>query len=182
MTEQELLSQPRLKHMPSVLKYINTRNKSAKQNRIYTISGGSMSNETGEKKLQDAFERLKKGETNVVPVGSKINVSNVEQEAGMGDGSAYYYPELIDAIKEAKKHVPPNGRCSPVNKQSSLNKKNRDLAKRNEELISQNKQILTAQAELFHQMLKQHGATHVLSTYKSTSTELKVNRESNNDK
>lgn len=33
----ELLSQPRLKHMPSVLKYINTRNKSAKQNAFSNI-------------------------------------------------------------------------------------------------------------------------------------------------
>lgn len=124
-----------------------------------------MSNETGEKKLQDAFERLKKGETNIVPAGSKINVSNVEQEAGMGDGSAYYYPELIDAIKEAKKQTPQHGRRSQSGESTSLNKKNKELSEKNEALVLQNKQTLTAQAELSHQLFKTFGGGGISKTY-----------------
>lgn len=137
-----------------------------------------MSNVTGEKKLQDAFERLKKGETHILPAGSKINVSNVEQEAAMGDGSAYYYPELVKTIKEAKKQAPQHGRRSNPCVSSSLNKKNKELSEKNEELVLQSKKTLTAQAELAHQLfLSYENRNPLIEANKSTVSSLKKRKK-----
>lgn len=48
------------------------------------------------------FERLKSGAPVLVPATSKINPKTVQAEAGMGDGSLYYYPELLAEIKTEK--------------------------------------------------------------------------------
>lgn len=91
----------------------------------------------------------------------------------MGDGSAYYYPELVKAIKEAKKQAPQHGRRSNPGASSSLNKKNKELSEKNEALVLQSKQALTAQAELSHQLFKECGGNAVVVAYKHSVCNLK---------
>ncbi|WP_444996701.1 hypothetical protein [Aliikangiella sp. IMCC44359] len=62
--------------------------------------------------LETALERLKSGNTIRVPASRKLSVRAVEDEAGLGDGSAYYYPDIISLIKKqiqkSKKRSNPN--------------------------------------------------------------------------
>jgi hypothetical protein len=132
------------------------------------MSGGIMSNDSGLNKLKTAFERIKGGNTTVIPAGAKLTIRNVEAEAGMGDGSAYYYPELIDSIKAAKKDFKTHGRHSYSALSTSITAKNKDLAKRNEALVAQNTLILVAQAELSHNLFKNIGGEAISNGYNTT--------------
>jgi len=49
--------------------------------------------------LENAINRIQKGETIRVPPTRKLSVRAVEDEANLGDGSAYYYKDVIEKIK-----------------------------------------------------------------------------------
>ncbi|KAA3645224.1 MAG: hypothetical protein DWP95_04170 [Proteobacteria bacterium] len=50
-------------------------------------------------KLESALDRICKGNTKNIPEYRKLSVRAVEQEALLGDGTAYYYPDFIKRIK-----------------------------------------------------------------------------------
>ncbi|MFC4700803.1 hypothetical protein ACFO4O_11585 [Glaciecola siphonariae] len=61
--------------------------------------------------LQEALQRLISGQPQRVSKTRRISVRAVEEEAGMGDGSAYYYSGFIKKIKNIQvktKSVKPN--------------------------------------------------------------------------
>lgn len=60
-----------------------------------------MKQATTQELLDVALSRIVSGNTLVVPSSARINVSNVEKESGLGNGSAYHYPEMIEKIKSA---------------------------------------------------------------------------------
>jgi hypothetical protein len=60
-----------------------------------------MKQATTQELLEAALSRVVSGNTLVVPANARINVSNVEKESGLGNGSAYHYPEMIEKIKSA---------------------------------------------------------------------------------
>ncbi|WP_025553766.1 hypothetical protein [Vibrio parahaemolyticus] len=51
--------------------------------------------------LEQALERILSGKTHRVDPARKISVKAVEEEAGLGDGSAYYYKDIVQKIKES---------------------------------------------------------------------------------
>ncbi|KAF7788828.1 hypothetical protein PRUB_a1906 [Pseudoalteromonas rubra] len=51
-------------------------------------------------KIEEALERILQGHPKIVPSSQKLSVKAVEEEAGLGSGSVYYYPELVSRIKE----------------------------------------------------------------------------------
>jgi septal ring factor EnvC (AmiA/AmiB activator) len=53
--------------------------------------------------LNAALSRILSGNPNRCTPDRKLSVSAVEYEAGLGNGSAYYYPEFIQKIKILKK-------------------------------------------------------------------------------
>jgi hypothetical protein len=55
--------------------------------------------------LENAISRIQSGETKRIPSTRKLSVRAVEDEAGLGDGSAYYYKDVIDKIKQAKNNT-----------------------------------------------------------------------------
>lgn len=58
-------------------------------------------------KLEEALERILKKQTRVIPSTQKLSVKAVEEEAGLGDGSAYYYKDIVNKIKDcAAKNSP----------------------------------------------------------------------------
>jgi hypothetical protein len=134
-----------------------------------------MSNDSGLNKLKAAFERIKNGNTTAIPIGEKLTIRNVETEAGMGDGSAYYYPEFIDAIKEAKRDLKTHGRRSSSVQSTSISAKNKELTKRNEELVAQNKKILVAQSELVYNLFKScDDPKFIIDAYEHTNNVLPI--------
>ncbi|MCZ4373879.1 hypothetical protein O4H50_18950 [Vibrio diazotrophicus] len=51
--------------------------------------------------LEQALERILSGKTHRVDPTRKISVKAVEEEAGLGDGSAYYYKDIVQKIKDS---------------------------------------------------------------------------------
>lgn len=55
------------------------------------------------KRLEEALGRIIQGIPERIPLNSTLSVSAVEDEAQMGHGSAYYYPELVQEVKKIQK-------------------------------------------------------------------------------
>ncbi len=60
--------------------------------------------------LENALKRILSGKTERIAPNRKISVKAVEEEAGLGDGSAYYYKEIVSTIKEAAINNSPKAR------------------------------------------------------------------------
>ncbi|NAX43558.1 MULTISPECIES: hypothetical protein [Vibrio] len=51
--------------------------------------------------LEQALKRILSGKTHRIDPARKISVKAVEEEAGLGDGSAYYYKDIVQKIKDS---------------------------------------------------------------------------------
>jgi hypothetical protein len=53
------------------------------------------------KELEQAFNRILTQKTIRISPERKLSVKAVEDEAGLGDGTAYYYKDVVQSIKDA---------------------------------------------------------------------------------
>lgn len=56
-------------------------------------------------KLEAALERIKQGKPKRIPTHRKLSVRAVEEEANLGNGSGYYYPEFVEKVKKTKADI-----------------------------------------------------------------------------
>lgn len=56
-------------------------------------------------KLEAALERIKQGKPKRIPTHRKLSVRAVEEEANLGNGSGYYYPEFVEKVKQTKAEI-----------------------------------------------------------------------------
>ncbi|WP_305813180.1 hypothetical protein [Photobacterium leiognathi] len=56
-------------------------------------------------KLEATLERIKQGKPKRIPTHRKLSVRAVEEEANLGNGSGYYYPEFIEKVKKTKADI-----------------------------------------------------------------------------
>ncbi|MGO2405304.1 MAG: hypothetical protein ACTH6D_09440 [Vibrio litoralis] len=55
--------------------------------------------------LEAALERIKLGKPKRIPTHRKLSVRAVEEEANLGNGSGYYYPEIVEKVKQVKAEI-----------------------------------------------------------------------------
>jgi hypothetical protein len=55
--------------------------------------------------LEAALDRISQGKPKRIPATRKLSVRAVEEEAGLGNGSGYYYPEFVQKIKQVKADI-----------------------------------------------------------------------------
>ncbi|PHI35056.1 hypothetical protein CBQ28_21440 [Pseudoalteromonas sp. GCY] len=55
--------------------------------------------------LEAALERIKQGKPKRIPTTRKLSVRAVEEEANLGNGSGYYYPEFVEKVKKTKADI-----------------------------------------------------------------------------
>lgn len=55
--------------------------------------------------LEAALERISLGKPKNIPKMRKLSVRAVEEEAKLGNGSSYYYPELVQKVKQTKTDI-----------------------------------------------------------------------------
>ncbi|EGQ9698346.1 hypothetical protein FWP48_02640 [Vibrio parahaemolyticus] len=55
--------------------------------------------------LEAALERIKQGKPKHIPTHRKLSVRAVEEEANLGNGSGYYYPEFVEKVKQTKANI-----------------------------------------------------------------------------
>lgn len=51
-------------------------------------------------KIEEALERILQRKPKVISSTQKLSVKAVEEEAGLGSGSVYYYQDIVNKIKE----------------------------------------------------------------------------------
>ncbi|ODZ97076.1 hypothetical protein BBM52_22565 [Vibrio parahaemolyticus] len=56
-------------------------------------------------KLEAALERIKQGKPKRIPTTRKLSVRAVEEEANLGNGSGYYYPDFVQKVKQVKADI-----------------------------------------------------------------------------
>ncbi|EJB8442382.1 hypothetical protein MW350_001845 [Vibrio parahaemolyticus] len=55
--------------------------------------------------LESALERIKQGKPKRIPTHRKLSVRAVEEEANLGNGSGYYYPDFVEKVKQTKTEI-----------------------------------------------------------------------------
>lgn len=55
--------------------------------------------------LEAALERITQGKPKRIPTRRKLSVRAVEEEANLGNGSGYYYPDFVEKIKQTKTEI-----------------------------------------------------------------------------
>ncbi|WP_337219944.1 hypothetical protein [Vibrio parahaemolyticus] len=55
--------------------------------------------------LEAALERIKQGKPKRIPTHRKLSVRAVEEEANLGNGSGYYYPDFVEKVKQTKAEI-----------------------------------------------------------------------------
>ena len=54
-------------------------------------------------RIEEALDRILNKATTIVPYSQKLSVKAVEEEAGLGSGSIYYYEDIVEKIWSLKK-------------------------------------------------------------------------------
>jgi hypothetical protein len=55
--------------------------------------------------LEAALERIAQGKPKNIPTTRKLSVRAVEEEAKLGNGSGYYYPDFVQKVKQTKADI-----------------------------------------------------------------------------
>lgn len=55
--------------------------------------------------LEAALNRIAEGKPKRIPPHRKLSVRAVEEEASLGNGSGYYYPEFVEKVKQVKVEI-----------------------------------------------------------------------------
>ncbi len=55
--------------------------------------------------LEAALERIKQGKPKRITTHRKLSVRAVEEEANLGNGSGYYYPDFVEKVKQTKAEI-----------------------------------------------------------------------------
>lgn len=55
--------------------------------------------------LEAALQRIVRGKPKNIPTTRKLSVRAVEEEAKLGNGSGYYYPDFVQKVKQIKAEV-----------------------------------------------------------------------------
>ncbi|BBC40495.1 hypothetical protein FA893_11635 [Photobacterium damselae subsp. piscicida] len=63
--------------------------------------------------LEAALDRIIQDQTKRIPKTRKLSVRAVEEEANLGNGTSYYYPEFIEKIKKSKAEMATTSDLTP---------------------------------------------------------------------
>ncbi|EGR1893237.1 hypothetical protein [Vibrio vulnificus] len=104
--------------------------------------------------LENALKRILSGKTERINPNRKISVKAVEEEAGLGNGSAYYYKDIVSTIKETAINNSPKARNQNLYEEKIANLRER-LA--NEKRL---KEKYYKQAEDYKEQLSEMASQH----------------------
>jgi|AGFS01.1.fsa_nt_gi hypothetical protein len=108
-------------------------------------------------RLDAALERIMSHNTRRIPSGRKLSTRAVEDEAGLGNGSAYYYPEIIQKIRNYQRQYRSKAPLGDAISSDKWKQKVGEVEREKEKLRTENHElkILNAQiaADQYRQML-----------------------------
>ena len=122
--------------------------------------------------LEAALERILSKNTQRVSAGRKFSARAVEEEADLGNGSSYYYEDLIKKIRELKtlKHDNQKGNLDlkPTKDKLALERRIKDKYKQKcKELQDLNSKIAANHHQLNNEIRHAYAIINELETYNS---------------
>ncbi|MCG7491693.1 hypothetical protein MHN79_19630 [Vibrio sp. Of14-4] len=75
--------------------------------------------------LENALKRILSGKTERIDPNRKLSVKAVEEEAGLGDGSAYYYKDIVSTIKKTALNNSPKAKSHNLYEEKIANLRER---------------------------------------------------------
>ncbi|TOM54835.1 hypothetical protein CGH72_21305 [Vibrio parahaemolyticus] len=121
--------------------------------------------------LEAALERIVQGKPEHIPATRKLSVRAIEEEANLGNGSGYYYPDFVQKVKAVKAEIAQNsGRVIQPEIQAVRSKLN------NEKRIKENyrEKYESMKADLTHFAAAQHHLNDKLVKALSDKEELEI--------
>jgi len=73
--------------------------------------------------LEAALERILQCQTKRILSTRKLSVRAVEEEANLGNGSGYYYPEFVEKVKQVRAEMAANSGLAPCSDTERLRAK-----------------------------------------------------------
>lgn len=121
-------------------------------------------------RLEAALQRILDGEPERISDHRKLTLRAVEEEANLGNGSAYYYPDLVEKIKAAKQQAS----AKKTGKVPQTDVARLREAKRKEEKvkIQYRDQVGELKAQVAQQAAEHHQLAHALRMARSRIEEL----------
>lgn len=112
-------------------------------------------------RLEAAFARILEGNPQRIPINRNLSLRAIEEEARLGNGSAYYYPDFVEKIKKVKQHVKSDPSAT-LPKNDIMHLKN---AKQNQERIKikYRNQVDTLRITIAQQAAEHHQLAYALS-------------------
>lgn len=112
-------------------------------------------------RLEAAFARILEGKPQRIPINRNLSLRAIEEEARLGNGSAYYYPDFVEKIKKVKQHVKSDPSAT-LPKNDIMHLKN---AKQNQERIKikYRNQVDTLRITIAQQAAEHHQLAYALS-------------------
>lgn len=109
--------------------------------------------------LMAAMQRILSGDTKRISPERKLSVKAVEEEAGLGDGSAYYYQDII---RDIKKSIPKHRHMSADSEHTDKINSLRLRLKNEQRLKEQYRTELMKVKEYLVHMSSQHNMLSVI--------------------
>lgn len=107
-------------------------------------------------RLEAAIDRILCGETQRIAPSRKLSVRAVEVESGLGNGSAYYYTEIIEKITKLKKESnSPFTISSPKHQQGKWKQKALEAERLKNKFRDENNALKTLNAQIAADQYKQ---------------------------
>ncbi|EAP7464092.1 hypothetical protein FMF59_12170 [Salmonella enterica] len=107
-------------------------------------------------RLETALDRILCGEPKRILQSRKLSVRAVEVESGLGNGSAYYYPEIIEKITKIKQESnSPFAVSSPKNQQKKWKQKALEAERLKNKFRDENIALKTFNAQIAADQYKQ---------------------------
>ncbi len=122
--------------------------------------------------LEAAKQRILEGKPKRISLSRKLNVRSCEEEAGLGNGTAYYYPEFVLGMKNEKTNQTKKRGAGPPASEIERLKSN---IKRERQIKNNHRKQLAAARGKLKKMAKEHTQmTDALISCHSKIGELKI--------
>jgi len=110
-------------------------------------------------RLEAALERILKGEPQRVLPSRKLSVRAIEVESGLGNGSAYYYSEIIEKIKNSKRKIELcTSTVQPLGQSDKWKKKSNEAERLKDKFRDEAKELKTLNAQIAADQYRQMSA------------------------
>ncbi|MCH8493672.1 MAG: hypothetical protein LAT53_10605 [Idiomarina sp.] len=130
-----------------------------------------MNKENTQVRLVMALQRILSGNPKRIPSHRKLSMRAVEEEANLGNGSGYHYPEVVESVKAAK--VASQTKRTGIKPASELKRLREEKKKEIEIKQKYKRQVVLLKAEQAQMAAEHHQLSYALHQALKSLEEMK---------